>query len=220
MRACAQVTGVLLNMSSWYVRLAGKLGGMWYSTTRAGMCSSSSSSSPPCSWRLIETVKRVTKACSDDSVYRYIEERDGAGCFSACQKPSGGGRRNTSDECWVRCLYVTVLGPASGDQNPRARGLSRAEMLEAWGRPFASDDPVRGGCPALALPAPPVAPGGKAPAEGDHAVKWLLLCLLGALVVAGGAVAAAQLLCRNRKEGVQKPLLADQEVVLLDTARE
>ena len=82
-----------------------------------------------------------------------------------------------------------------------------------------TDDRTEPLCPCL-LPAPPVAPGGKAPAEGDHAVKWLLLCLLGALVVAGGAVAAAQLLCRIRKEGVQKPLLADQEVVLLDTARE
>ena len=207
-------------MSSWYLSLAEKLGGMWYSTTRAGMCSSSSAtSSPPCSWRLLETVKRVTKACSDDSVYRYIEERDGAGCFSACQKPLGGGRRNTSDECWVRCLYVTVLGPASGDHNPKARGLSRAEMLEAWGRPFASDDPVRGGCPALALPPPAVAPGGKAPAKGGHAVKWLLLCLLGVLVVAGGAMAAQLLVCSKRK-GAQNPLLADQEVVLLDTARE
>eukprot|EP01052_Picozoa_sp_SAG31_P032003 SAG31_NODE_3461_length_4248_cov_1.470234_2_plen_169_part_00 len=164
-------------------------------------------------------MKRVTKACSDDSIYRYIEERDGAGCFSACQKPLGGGWRNTSDECWVRCLFVTVLGPASGDHNPKARGLSRAEMLEAWGRPFASDDPVRGGCPALALPPPHVAPGGKAPAEGDHTVKWLLLCLLGVVVVAGGAV-AAQLLCRKSKEGAQKPPLAYQEVVLLDTARE
>jgi hypothetical protein len=92
-------------------------------------------------------------------------------------------------------------------------------MLEAWGRPFASDDPVRGGCPALVLPPPAVAPGGKAPAKGDHAVKWLLLCLLGVLVVAGGAVAAQLLLCRNKKDA-QNPPLADQEVALLDTAHE
>ena len=92
-------------------------------------------------------------------------------------------------------------------------------MLEAWGRPFASDDPVRGGCPALALPPPAVAPGGKAPANGGHAVKWLLLCLLGVLVVAGGAMAAQLLVCSKRK-GAQDPPLADQEVVLLDTARE
>jgi hypothetical protein len=163
-------------------------------------------------------VKRVTKACSDDSVYRYIEERDGAGCFSACQQPLDGRRRNISDECWVQCLYVTVLGPASGDENPKARGLSREEMLEAWGRPFASDDPVRGGCPALALPPPAVAPGDKAPAEGDHdAVMWLLLCLfLGVLAMAGGAVAAL-LLCRK---GAKTPPLADQEVALLGTAQE
>ena len=212
LRSVMQVTGILLNMSSWYVALADKLGGMWYSTTRSGMCSADDA---PCSWRLLETVKRVTKTCSDDSIYRYIEGRDSSGCFSACPQPLGGARRNTSDECWVRCLFVTVLGPASGGDNPMATGLSREEMLEAWGRPFASDDPNRGGCPALALPPAAAHGGSKAPAAGHRAVKWLLVSLLCVLAAAVGVAAASRLLCQK---GAPKP--HDQEVRLLDTARE
>ena len=194
-------------MSSWYTQLAGTLGGMWYSTTRAGMCFETladgggvGDGDARCSWRLLETVKRVSKSCSDDSIYSYIEARDKADCFSACHAPSSGSR-NTSDECWVRCLFVTILGDGAAAA-AASGGLSRSQLLEAWERPFASDDPSLGGCPALALPSPgggggaaAGGGGGKGP-DSSTAEKVLLVCLL-CIAALGGLIMAWRALCRK-----------------------
>ena len=141
------------NMTSWYQKLAQKLGGAWYSTRKAGMCTDQGQR---CGWQLLETVKRVSKSCLDNSVFSYIEGKDQTGCFDACAIPRDGTVRNTSDECWARCLFVTVLGPDAGfDITTDSRsGLSREELLEAWARPFASENPALGGCLALAPPTP------------------------------------------------------------------
>ena len=146
------------NMTSWYHNLANKLGGAWYSTRKEGMCTGGGQR---CGWQLLETVKRVSKSCSDHSAFSYIEDKDQTGCFDACAIPLDGSVRNTSDECWARCLFVTVLGPDAGRNGITtgpASGLSKEELLEAWERPFASENPALGGCLALAPPPPPMEP--------------------------------------------------------------
>ena len=99
------------------------------------------------SLRNIEKV--VTKACSDASVYGAVEAHDSIKCFDACGAP-----RNTSSPCWIGCFYHTILGAEgmlpTGAAYPG--GMPYESLAAAWEAPFASSDPSRGGCPAVAVP--------------------------------------------------------------------
>jgi hypothetical protein len=145
-----------IDTSNWDRGLARKLGGFWYSTRDAGMCTASSSW---CSWRMVNATKRVSKDCWDNSIYAYVEAKDTRGCFANCPTPTNGAVRNMSDVCWVTCFFETVLGANSthGTVNASTDGMALAELDEAWDRVFATDDLEKGGCPDLgkSLPVSP-----------------------------------------------------------------
>lgn len=132
--------------SQWDSDLKSKLGGYWYSTRAAGRCTDATDY---CGWRVVKAVKRVSKQCADDSMYRYIEERDSNGCFANCSTPTDGSPRNKTDICWVKCLFAVVLGSeaAEGKEFNRSSGLTLRQLDEAWERPFKSNDYSKGGCP-------------------------------------------------------------------------
>ena len=99
-------------------------------------------------WRVVEVEKVVTKACSDASIYNAVEAQDTVKCFDAC------GARNTSSPCWIGCFYRTILGAEgmlpTGAAYPG--GMPYDALAQAWEAPFASSDPSRGRCPAVAVP--------------------------------------------------------------------
>jgi len=121
----------------WSSSVFRKTGGMWYSTFEEGEGTA---------WKVLEVQKVVNKSCSDDVIYSAIEAYDDVSCFDACSR-----QRNTSSACWVGCFYRTVLGAdgmlPSGFDNPG--GMPYEALADAWDRPFASDAPARGGCPAV-----------------------------------------------------------------------
>ena len=125
--------------TGWAMSVVEKTGGMWYSTFAASEGSA---------WRVVEVEKVVTKACSDASLYGAIEARDSVKCFDAC------GARNTSSPCWIGCFYRTILGAEGMLPTGAGRpgGMSYEALAAAWEAPFASSDPSRGGCPAVAVP--------------------------------------------------------------------
>jgi hypothetical protein len=128
------------NFTCWQLNTANKLNGTWYSTLVEGMCNKTSG--PACTWRVAEVVKRVNKTCSDNVIYTMVEANNPS-CFNACGKP-----RNIKSPCWINCFYDTVLGPEAA-YSPTFSGIPVADLLNAWSLPFASEDPSKGGCPAL-----------------------------------------------------------------------
>ena len=124
----------------WAMSVVQKTGGAWYSTFAASEGSA---------WRVVEVAKVVTKACSDASLYKAIEAGDSVKCFDACGAP-----RNTSSVCWIGCFYRTILGAEGMLPTGAGRpgGMSYDALAQAWEAPFASSDPSRGGCPAVAVP--------------------------------------------------------------------
>ena len=113
---------------------ADKLQGIWYSTLAEGF---------GVTWRLVEVVKRVRRSCHAESFYSAVEQRAPA-CFASCGPPP----RNVSSLCWAGCFIDAALGPAARNSTGGTRqGMSRAELMAAWSRPFESGDPARGGCP-------------------------------------------------------------------------
>ena len=131
----------------YFYNAAQKLGGLWYSTLEAGNCDRPGITHANCTWRVAKLVKRVSKACQQDRVFSVVE-RQGIDCFSSC-----GPQRNTSSACWTRCFYDTVFGPNAGSTAYPAGGptvgMPAADIVAAWTAPFESEDPARGGCPAV-----------------------------------------------------------------------
>ena len=228
----------------WGASLAAKLGGTWYSTPASSMCNSDAGASsdepgaPSCSWSVASVTKRVDKACADASIYEYIEGKNST-CFAACQPVSGGGgrggggghgdgsgngrwTRNTTDPCWVRCIFDTILGPdASSGSLPNQSsettggGLSLAQLDEAWDRPMASEDPSLGGCPALpaagahSVPVPASAGGSGGNGGGGGGGETSKLIELIAAVGVAGLVLAVLMLCCAKQRKRKKQLKQD-----------
>eukprot|EP00966_Prymnesium_polylepis_P169092 3909791-Prymnesium_polylepis.1 len=116
---------------------------MWYSTTSAGYCGDGADADRAgCTWRLAEVVKVVNKSCSDNAIYDEVEKVAAATdqCFSACEDSGVGHKRNTTSTCWIGCFYSTVLGPDAGRPGGEVTGLSLADLLVAWNRPFLPED--------------------------------------------------------------------------------
>ena len=84
-------------------------------------------------------------------IYTAVEKADTAGCFSSCPGGKTGVARNTSNSCWIRCFYNTVLGPKGAMPNATVAGMDVNTLIAAWNAPFASDDPTMGGCPPLPM---------------------------------------------------------------------
>jgi hypothetical protein len=127
----------------YFFNTAQLLQGMWYSTLSNGQCGHAGTN---CTWRVAETVKRVSKDCQQQTVFEAVQEH-GAECFDGCPKPL-----NVSTACWTNCFYNTMLGPnANSTAYPTGAGagLDADDLVAAWLRPFESDDPTKGGCPGI-----------------------------------------------------------------------
>lgn len=119
-------------------------GGAWYSTLAQGKCPGEN-----CTWNLVSVEKVVSKKCSDNQVFDFVEGSDSSyGCFDQCGATNG---RNTSDPCWIGCFYQTVLGPKAMLPKPlpgyELEGVSTDDLIAAWSAAFDSDDSAQGGCP-------------------------------------------------------------------------
>lgn len=136
--------------SCWRIKIAEKLNashlldpGWWYSTLDYGYCPLHPDSKTNCTWRVASVKKIVNKTCHANSFLGAVEAYNRS-CFDAC-----GPVRNVTDKCWVRCFYITVLGPDSGRAGGQVTGIDAHELLRAWKAPFDSDDPKKGGCVGL-----------------------------------------------------------------------
>lgn len=134
--------------------------GWWYSPQSIGDCDEHASPGPNCTWRLKKVHKIVSRTCQSNQFFAGVQAAAPASekpCFAACGGSSGAV--NASDPCWVRCFYKTVLGPDSGKPSGAAGGgLPWEKVVALWEAPFESDDPAKGGCPPLPIPAPYATP--------------------------------------------------------------
>lgn len=140
----------------WRYNLAQRIGGQWWSTVGAvdgvggGECTEGKASPAGCTWRLVDTVKVVSKDCADKSMNAaVVRAGQGTGCFHKCPQPT-----NTTSACWINCFYDTVLGSKGSSQPINAShhatdGLSNSQLLAMWNAPFLRSDQKNGGCPAL-----------------------------------------------------------------------
>ena len=118
---------------------ADKLQGSWYSTLKQGVGKT---------WRMHDVVKRVRRDCHSDSFYSAVEATLPS-CFSTCPRAPGSAR-NHSSLCWAGCFSDAALGPQARNSTSHTdKGMSAAELMAAWSRPFESADPKKGGCPAV-----------------------------------------------------------------------
>eukprot|EP00035_Acanthoeca_spectabilis_P006054 m.119968 g.119968 ORF g.119968 m.119968 type:complete len:410 (+) comp13328_c0_seq2:32-1261(+) len=126
----------------WNYNMAHKFNGFWYSTMASGQCNASGTG--PCYWRVVESVKTVQTNCQRANVYSVVE-KNGAPCFSQCPSPT-----DNTTKCWVDCYFDTVLGTGSSTSitDPNA-GMSVSTLRDAWTAAFNSEDPSKGGCPAV-----------------------------------------------------------------------
>ena len=153
---CSWDTWIGAPYACWWLPVVNVTGGVWYSTTEGGWCDAAGANQSTCTWRA-SLVKVVNRTCSDHLVHSAIEAYDstrGDGCFQSCPNFGAGRARNTSDPCWIYCLYATISGPSAllpgGRQH--AHGMDVKLLEEAFERPFL---PVhQGGCPNLAQSEP------------------------------------------------------------------
>ena len=103
-------------------------------------------------WSVQSVDKIVNKTCHSKSFFGAIRTA-APSPFEKCSAVV-----NASDPCWIRGFYEAVLGPeASRSYNWKIGGLPLEDIIRFWEAPFESDDPEKGGCPAL--PVPPVSSG-------------------------------------------------------------
>lgn len=91
-----------------------KVGGLWYSTPKAGLCGENVSmvdssspegfnSSATCTWRIKQEVRTVNASCANAAVERFVQAQN-VTCFDGCAQPY-----NTTSECWIECFFDTAL---------------------------------------------------------------------------------------------------------------
>jgi len=107
--------------SWWTHNLAKRVQGMWYSTTHHGHNKT---------WRLVEEQKRVNSTCQKNNLFNSID-RLGKRCFESCPNPS-----DKTSECYVRCVFESMLGPDSGHKESDEGGLSGVEIVALWTEAF------------------------------------------------------------------------------------
>jgi len=138
--------------------------GLWYSPLSYGDCSTHPFSSSNCTWRVRSVDKVVNSTCHTASFFNAVRAA-APEAFANCSASV-----NTTDPCWLRGFYVAVMGPEAGVPCTVKRipfwpfytynctgyvigGLPVDELLAYWQAPFESEDPARGGCPGLPIPA-------------------------------------------------------------------
>lgn len=140
----------------WRYNLAQYLGGYWFSFLSEGKCTAttdqtvlaasntSSLNEEPCYWRALKVTKRISKNCSDNSIWRAVKQANPA-CFESCDQP-----QNISSSCVIDCFFTTLMGPESSSQPyNRAAAIDRGILAQAFLAPFLSSDPAKGGCPTV-----------------------------------------------------------------------
>eukprot|EP00667_Euglena_gracilis_P021309 EG_transcript_23287 len=83
-----------------YTKGSQKIGGLWYSTTAEGQCPGSGRG---CTWRFVEVVQRIEKACAQRIVWTELEKRETA-CFAQCDV------QGPASECWQYCFLTSTIG--------------------------------------------------------------------------------------------------------------
>ena len=56
------------------------------------------------------------------------------------------GYHGRSSPCFTDCFYKAALGPDAGKAGGKVAGMSTADLITAWEKPFLSEE--EGGCPA------------------------------------------------------------------------
>ena len=135
--------------SHWKSQTAQLLDGLWFSTPAAGNCDAVQPiAGATCAWRQLQTKKTISADCANGRVHEYIESV--ANCFGP--RPAAGYNRTT--DAYVECSFRTLLGidPLRPTAPPVSKPINRTKLIGAFQQAFESDDPLRGGCPALAPP--------------------------------------------------------------------
>jgi hypothetical protein len=111
-----------------YIRqLACVMNVTWYSTQKDGECGPGGKG-PDCWWRVAETKRTVNQSCVDGRVAGAVKKTRGNGCWDECP---GAGATNSTSDCWIRCLFDTMLKGGGG-----GAGSMQPMTTEEIARPF------------------------------------------------------------------------------------
>jgi len=124
--------------SNVFSKLSAENPGNWYSSLDQGYCGNGTPNN--CTWRVVSVDKIVQRECHT-RVFGDAVAATAPGCFEDC----GDQKNNVSSPCWVDCFYKAALGPDSGKPGGAVAGLSTAELVAAWQKPFLAE--ADGGCP-------------------------------------------------------------------------
>lgn len=127
----------------WKSDLSKQLGGLWFSTTEQGDCSNPQRER--CAWSVKQVVKTVNASCVNDNFLKFLAKKAGS-CLANC---SSADRADTTSSCFVTCVFKRMLGRSISFPNVSHTGMSSAELVAPWLAGFDSEDPAKGGCPAL-----------------------------------------------------------------------
>lgn len=89
------------------------------------------------------TIKKVINADCQRVQWLKVVEAAGQPCFGKCAAGA-----NSSDPCYIECVFATTLGPNAGSTTSPTGGMAVADITTAWLAGFQSSDPAAGGCPA------------------------------------------------------------------------
>jgi hypothetical protein len=133
------------------LRAAKRTWGFWYSMLDIGEGKT---------WRKIGVTKKITKACHAASfvtaIQDYSKQNNNNITFDDCLwencqvAPVNNTTNTTVTPCWAQCFADMTLGPnATSLKGYTGGGMGRNQLVEAWSRPFRSEDPSLGGCPDI-----------------------------------------------------------------------
>merc|ERR1712096_55096 len=108
-------------------------GGLWYSHPEAGECKDGHfvGDGSGCTWRVVQRTNIVNASCVYERLDSHVVNAD-PGCFSACPQPN-----NVTSSCYLKCYSAATLK------------MSHDDLASPWAKAFASQDPSKGGCPAV-----------------------------------------------------------------------
>ena len=119
----------------WKFEASKLLGGLWFSTQKAGNCDDASATD--CKWRIVQEVKTVKASCANDNVHQAVVARNST-CFGAC---SPADKLDPTSDCFIRCFFGTILS--------QEKPMAAQDLVRPFAAAFESDDPTKHGCPAL-----------------------------------------------------------------------
>ncbi len=138
----------------WRADLDTAISGHWYSTQKVsealslrsdqqlGAVSIADAVLP--TWRIarVDAVKHAS--CVNDAMLHQIHQRNSS-CFAGCP----GGVKNSTSDCYVRCLFDGLLGNQRSGSLPLGGGLNATGQLLLSAFEHAFEHEAHGGCPEL-----------------------------------------------------------------------